>query len=180
MKQMPPSRSPGRARRRDAPHPKESVHRTLIRAFGLLRRAMAPHFARFGISGAQFGVLRALDRAHADGGAPLRLSDLSARLLVQPPSVTGVVGRLRRMGLVATSVSRADQRAREVRLTAAGRRRVAQILARHPARVKQILAGLTAAEQHQLHGLLERLATHLETHLAMIGAPGVESGGGAS
>lgn len=141
----------------------EPVLRTLVRAFGLMRRAMAPHFARFGISASQWGVLRVLDRARAEGIHALRLGDVSARLLVQPPSVTGVVERLRRMGLVASSVARADQRAREVRLTAAGRRRVAEILKNHPARVQQMLAGLAPREQRQLRDLLVRLASHLQT-----------------
>lgn len=161
-----------RGARRAAKRPaNEPVLRTLVRAFGLMRRAMAPHFARFGISHSQWGVLRVLDRARAEGIGALRLGDVSARLLVQPPSVTGVVERLRRMGLVMSSVARADQRAREVRLTAAGRRRVAEILKNHPARVKQMLAGLDSKEQRTLRDLLARLASHLESIVEPGAAP---------
>jgi DNA-binding MarR family transcriptional regulator len=165
-----------RTKRAAARPENEPVLRTLVRAFGLVRRAMSPHLARFGISPSQWGVLRVLDRARAEGNGALRLGDVSARLLVQPPSVTGVVDRLRRMGLVQSSVSRADQRAREVSLTAAGRRRVAEILAEHPARVKRMLAGLDPREQRQLRELLVRLSSHLQG----IVEPGTEATDGAS
>src|SRR5438552_2577532 len=78
----------------------EGAFRELIRTLGLMERVMQPYFAQFGISGSQWGVLRALDRASEDGLPGLRLTDLSQRLLIRPPSVTGVVDRLERAGLV--------------------------------------------------------------------------------
>src|SRR5690242_5257769 len=101
------------------PSPAESALRALVRAFGRIERVMQPHFARYGLSGAQWGVLRALHRAHADGLDGLRLTDLSERLLVRPPSVTGVVTRLERAGLLKREASAVDHRAKRVRLTAA-------------------------------------------------------------
>src|SRR3982750_4910037 len=77
----------------------EPAFRALIRTFGLIRRVMEPYFGKFGISGSQWGVLRALNCAAKDGGESLRLSDLSEKLLIQPPSVTGVVDRLERLSL---------------------------------------------------------------------------------
>ena len=58
----------------------ESAFREMIRVFGLLERVMQPYFARFGISGAQWGVLRNLHRAEQEGIPALRLTDLSERL----------------------------------------------------------------------------------------------------
>jgi hypothetical protein len=43
---------------------------------GLLRQVMEPYFARFGISGSQWGILRALQGAEAKGEVSLRLTDL--------------------------------------------------------------------------------------------------------
>src|SRR5438105_939297 len=80
--------------------PDELAFRELIRTFGLLERVMEPYFAGFGMTGAQWGVLRNLHRAEAEGHRELRLTDLGERLLVQPPTVTGVVERLCRAGLV--------------------------------------------------------------------------------
>src|SRR3954467_11797191 len=74
--------------------------RELIRAYGLLERIMDPYFAHFGISGSQWGVLRNLHRAELEGHAGLRLSELGRRLLIRPPSVTGLIDRLVRADLV--------------------------------------------------------------------------------
>src|SRR5438309_10975549 len=111
-----PSTKP-RAAANGKARPPENAFRELIRTFGLVERVMQPYFARFGISGAQWGVLRNLHRAEAEGLARLRLTDLSERLLIRPPSVTGVVDRLERTGLVARESSPDDLRAKQVGLT---------------------------------------------------------------
>ena len=111
--------------------PTEMAFRSLIRTLGLLKRVMEPHFARFGISGSQWGVLRTLHRAEEDGMAELRLTDLGDRLLIRPASVSGAVDRLQRLGLLARVASTTDQRAKNVNLTSAGRELVRRVLERH-------------------------------------------------
>jgi DNA-binding MarR family transcriptional regulator len=143
----------------------ETAFRALILAFGLLKRVMEPFFARFGISGSQWGVLRVLHRAQEEGQGVIRLTDLSTRLLIRPPSVTGTIDRLERMGLVARRVSATDQRAREVGLTSAGRRLMRRVLKEHPAQVQSVLAGLVPSERNELHRLLEQMAAHMERML---------------
>src|SRR5438128_12598495 len=96
----------------NGPPVRERAFRQLIRTFGLLERVMQPYFARFGISGAQWGVLRNLHRAEQEGIPALRLTDLSERLLVRPPSVAGVVERVEISGLVARLESETDLRAK--------------------------------------------------------------------
>src|SRR5437879_5541328 len=100
--------------------PTENAFRELIRTFGLAERVMQPYFARFGISAAQWGVLRNLHRAEQEGLPGLRLTELSDRLLVRPPSVNGVVDRLERAGLVVRGGSPTDLRAKQISLTPAG------------------------------------------------------------
>lgn len=140
----------------------EILFRGFLRTFGLLRRAMDPYFSQFGISGSQWGVLRTLARASEEGMAGLRLKDLGARLLIQPPSVTGVVDRLERLGLVARAADTDDLRAKTVRLTPEGAALMEKVLQGHAARVRSIMGGLSAQEQAQLQGLLERIDEHLE------------------
>src|SRR5437763_163965 len=101
-----PKRTNGRGTAGD--RPQDRAFRSLVRTFGLLERVMQPHFARFGISGSQWGVLRTLNRAEAEGTEGLRVTDLSDRLLIRPPSVTGVVDRLERAGLVVRDASMDD------------------------------------------------------------------------
>jgi DNA-binding MarR family transcriptional regulator len=139
--------------------------RELVRAFGLLERVMQPYFAQFGISGAQWGVLRCLHRAEDEGMDGLRFTDLSQRLLIRPPSVTGVVDRMERSGLVTRAGEPADLRAKKVVLTVKGRELVARILEQHQDRVTAIMDGLTAREQAELHRLLNKLGRHLQSML---------------
>src|SRR5262245_25784325 len=100
------------------------LFRQLLRTFGLVERTMQPYFARFGITGSQWGVLRNLQRANTGGLSGLRISDLSEKLLIQPPSVTGVVDRLERAGLVERKPDPDDLRATLVGLTTSGRQLV--------------------------------------------------------
>ena len=136
--------------------------RTLIRTYGLFRRVMDPYFATFGISGSQWAVLRALSRAEGDSSEGLRVTDIGERLLIRTPSVTGVVDRLQRMGLLTRVPAPDDHRARHVRLTDPGRERVARVLQHLPAQVESVLSVLTAAEQAELWRLLTKLGNHLE------------------
>src|SRR5262245_44321902 len=124
--------------------------RELVRAFGLFERVMQPYFAGFGISGAQWGVLRHLSRAERGGMPGLRGADLSERLLIRPPSVTGVVDRLARAGLVKRLASPGDQRAKLVRLTERGRRLVARIERAHPGQMSAVTAGVSSKDQAHL------------------------------
>jgi DNA-binding MarR family transcriptional regulator len=140
----------------------ELAYRAFVRASGLFRHTMDGHFARFGISGAQWGVLRALQRAEDEGLAGLRLTDLGQRLWVRPPSMTGLIDRLERCGLVARRAT-ADLRAKRVELTPRGRRLVVRAAKDHRTQVHAVMAGMDAQEQRQLGRLMERLATHLES-----------------
>jgi DNA-binding MarR family transcriptional regulator len=142
--------------------PTEEAFRELIRTLGLLERVMQPYFARHGISGSQWGVLRTLHRAEGEGIRGLRQTDLSERLLVRPPSVTGALDRLERAGLVARGGSATDHRAKLVSLTAKGRNLVEHVLTGHQAQIEAVMAGLRTSEQVELRRLLSQLRQHLE------------------
>jgi DNA-binding MarR family transcriptional regulator len=142
----------------------ESAYHALIRTIGFLRRAMEPYFTLHGISLSQWAVLQVLNCAQSNGDrAGLRLTDLSERLLVRPPSVTGVVDRLQRMGLVTRAASKADHRSKMVSLTSDGRQLVERVMHGHAKRVQGVLGALNVPEQRELHKLLTRLGDHLET-----------------
>ncbi len=148
-----------------AEKPMETGFRALIRISGLLDRVMQPYFARFGLSRSQWGALRTLHRAEREGLAGLRLMDLGDRLLVRPPSVTGLIDRLQRLGYVVRSSSTSDLRGKEVRMTQSGRDLVERILKGHSSQIRSVMAGLNATEHIQLSSLLKRLALHLESML---------------
>jgi DNA-binding MarR family transcriptional regulator len=152
----------GHARSRSTPRLADGAFRQLIRTIGLLERAMQPCFARFGITGAQWGVLRNLHRAEADGETSLRLTDLSERLLIRPPSVTGVVDRLERARLIARVDSASDLRVKKVGLTPRGRQLVEKMLSVHATYVETVMDVLSPREQRQLKDFLGRLEGHLD------------------
>jgi len=137
----------------------------LIRTFGLLERVMQPYFARFGISGPKWGVLRTLYRAEREGEVALRLSELSDRLLIRPPSATGLIDRLERAELVTRHASPNDSRAKQIKLTRAGRQLVERVLRKHDEQLNTVLAGLDPAEQDELKRLLTAWGRHLHALL---------------
>ena len=65
-----------------AVQPAEDAHRSLLRAFGSLRKAMEPYFARFGISRPQWAVLIVLHRSEQAGVHGMRLRDPARAIAV--------------------------------------------------------------------------------------------------
>ncbi len=145
--------------------PAEETFRSLVRAVGLMHRLMQPYFGRFGISGSQWGVLRTLYRAEQEGIAGLHLIELGDRLLVRPPSVTGLVDRLQRLGLVVRATAASDLRCKEVRLTTSGRELVARMLEGHPAQIANIMGGLDDSDLHRLNKLLAKMSEHMQRQI---------------
>jgi hypothetical protein len=67
--------------------PAEHAHRSLLRAFGSLKKVMEPYFAQFGISRPQWAVLIVLHRSEQEGAVGgMRLRDLGERLFIRPPA----------------------------------------------------------------------------------------------
>jgi DNA-binding MarR family transcriptional regulator len=149
-------------RPRTAPESQDNAVRALVRAFGLLQRVNRPHFARFGISAPQWGVLRALQRAEQEGQRWLRVTDLSELLLIQPPSVTGVLDRLERAGLVSRASAADDLRVKHVCLTPRAQRLLRRVCETQGRHAQGILRALAPAEREQLRRLLGRLNAHLQ------------------
>jgi DNA-binding MarR family transcriptional regulator len=147
------------------------VFRALLRTLGLLKRVMEPHFTTCGVSGPQWAILRTLYDVEAAGEGDVRLSDLGNRLLVRPPSVTGIVRRLRQMGLLDVTASAVDQRAKTVALTDAGRHLVESFSDRHAAHVDEVFSGLSPLERDELLRLLTRMGHHLEDLAGRVATP---------
>jgi DNA-binding MarR family transcriptional regulator len=127
--------------------------RRIVRALRVSSRAAEK---QVGLSGAQLFVLQRL----ADGGGrALSLNELAARTVTDQSSVSVVVQRLVRLGLVRAARSRADGRRMELGLTAAGRRAAARSSASGAAQERLIaaLGRMGAASRRRLAGLLERV-----------------------
>ena len=101
----------------------------------------------------RFDVLSALDR-NKDG---LRMSELSARLMVSNGNVTGILDRLESEGLAQRVSVDGDRRAMRVQLTEDGRTRFGEMAAEHESWVDSMLSTYTETELSTLITLLARL-----------------------
>jgi DNA-binding MarR family transcriptional regulator len=136
--------------------------REFVRAFGLVERVMQPYFQRFGVTASQWGMLRTLYRALQSGEEGLRLTDLSDRLLVRPPSVTSAVARLRRAALISREPTPDDRRSWLIRLTPKGLHLVERVLEEHQSQLQRLLSGLDASQQDSLFQLMRQWSAHLQ------------------
>ncbi len=114
---------------------------------GVLTRVSAEH----DLSLTQLRVLAILR------GRQLRMTELAEHLGLEKSTLSGLVDRAEKRGLLARSHSEADGRAVLVGLTGAG----ARLAARGGDRVRALLAesvdGFTASESRRLQALLEKL-----------------------
>jgi DNA-binding MarR family transcriptional regulator len=141
----------------------QAAYGQALRLFGLIQRAMRPYFQQFGLSQSQWAVLRTLYRAKDEGrtNGSLRMGEIGHRLLVQPPSVTTVVRRLVKAGLVCQSAAPNDRRGFELRLTAEGEDLARRVMAMYPEQIRQVMGGLNDDELPRFCEYAERLNTHL-------------------
>jgi DNA-binding MarR family transcriptional regulator len=130
----------------------------LARHLDLARRQA---FTEHGIESWEFDVLSALRRS----GPPYELSPgrLLRETLVTSGTMTNRVDRLAQRGFVERLPDPTDRRGVRVRLTASGRRTVDGALDGLLERERDLLAGLDAADQRRLAGLLRTLVLPFES-----------------
>jgi DNA-binding MarR family transcriptional regulator len=85
------------------------------------------------------------------------MNELATLLSLDKSSVTGLIDRAERRGLVQRTPSDTDRRAMHVSLTAKGRRLVAAVASRFEAEVGAMLESLKAAERQRLSALVSRV-----------------------
>jgi DNA-binding MarR family transcriptional regulator len=97
-----------------------------------------------------------LREAATTDGVPL--SELAARLDVEPPTVTNMAARLERAGFVRRELDPADARVRRLHLTAKGRSAQREVEGRCRAVERATLSALSPEERAELSRLLGKLA----------------------
>jgi DNA-binding MarR family transcriptional regulator len=95
----------------------------------------------------------------AGGGTP---SSLAATMRMSLPSVSQMVDRVVRLGLVARAEDPADRRRRTVHVTAKGRRLLARLSAVRSAEYRAGVAGLSAPARARLASALAQAIRELE------------------
>jgi len=85
------------------------------------------------------------------------MNALGRLLGLDKSSVSGLVDRAQRRGLVTRAVSAIDRRALQVSITDTGRQLVEQVAARFTERIETLAAGLPDADRQLLSGLAARI-----------------------
>lgn len=126
------------------------------------RRLTKDQAARHGLTGPQLSVAKILE----DIG-DLSLSELSERINAQNSTVTGIVDRMEREGLVERKRSSDDRRVVHIRLTKKGHE-LARSMKFEPFEIfkNAFENALTREELGQLLHLLDKLATHVRKQVA--------------
>ncbi len=125
----------------------------LLRTADVLWDASRLFFTRWRLSPSQFNVLNLLeDKPHG-----LSQIELGRLLLTHRSNVTGLVDRLERRGLLARHEVEADRRAYRIKLTAAGRKLLSQILPAYYEAAQEVWHGFTPNRTKALAMDLKRL-----------------------
>lgn len=125
----------------------------LHRVTAMLVKASTLDLEPLQLTSAQFNVLTVLHRAQQ----PMTMSQLADTLSIRPPNLTTLVDSLRRRGLVAKAVSRADRRSFRVSTTAEGDALMASFLPSHWRFQNAFYSGLEARQRRRLATLLDTL-----------------------
>src|SRR6266516_3893766 len=120
-----------------------------------IERRLEPVYAASGLEPGWYDVLATLRRA----GPPYRLrpTDFAATLMLTSSGTTKRLDRLEAAGHITREPDPSDRRGVLIALTPQGRSLIDRATGQHMANERRILSGLTAAEQHQLAGLLRKL-----------------------
>jgi MarR family transcriptional regulator, organic hydroperoxide resistance regulator len=101
-----------------------------------------------GLTASQVIALRELSE-------PITARELATRMHCEPSNVTFILDRLEQLGLIRRRPHPTDRRAKQIALTASGRKSRADVLAHM--RTQSPLATLTTAQQESLRDLLQAL-----------------------
>lgn len=129
----------------------------LARASSIFNRLSARDIERYGLTQPQFSVLEALGHL-----GPLTIGEIGKKMLVTGGCMTVIVDNLERDGIVERIRSTEDRRVIKVGLKAKGKELFETIFRQHAARITQLVAVLTEAEQVHLSELLKKLGLALK------------------
>jgi len=118
----------------------------------------AAHIRALGLTCSQFDVIVTLGDTEG-----MTCKELSEKTLVTKGTLTGVLDRLEKKGLIARVPSREDRRSIFIRLTPKGEKRFHEVFPRHISFMKPYFErALTPVEVTQLRELLLRLKESFE------------------
>ena len=139
----------------------DAIVETIIYLYTESRRLTKDLARRFGLTGPQLTVVKLLESF-----GDLSLSSLSERIRARNNTVTGIIDRMEREGLVRRERSATDRRMVFIRLTPKGQR-LARSIAIEPMEIfRQALADLPPDDIQQLFRILGQVQESVRTAVA--------------
>ena len=147
-------KGPGTVAARMSPQQRALI--ALLRAAGRVRRGFSETLEVQGLTPSQYNVLRILRGA----GGELPIMSIRDRMMDPEPSITRLVDRLERRGLVKRRRSGEDRRRVDCALTPPGREVVDELDGPVDERDRELMHDLTKQELTALIALLDRVAAN--------------------
>jgi DNA-binding MarR family transcriptional regulator len=134
------------------------VLRPLVETYFAFLDKSAPHIRSLGLTGSQFDVIVTLGDTEG-----MTCKELSEKTLVTKGTLTGVLDRLAKKGMIVRVPSRDDRRSIFIRLTPKGDALFEKVFAAHILHMQPYFErAFTAAEATKLRELLLRLKASFE------------------
>lgn len=139
----------------------DSIVETIIYLYTESRRLTKGMAREVGLTGPQLTVIKLLETFD-----DLSLSSLSERIRAQNSTVTGIIDRMEREGLVRRERSTQDRRVVHIRLSDKGARLARQVQVEPMEIFRGALLSLTHADLKDLLRIMNKLQKYVRTHLA--------------
>lgn len=131
----------------------EEAELNIVRSASVLMDDMAQVFRPFGITGAQYNVLRILKGSEPTG---LCRNDVRDRMLTRMPDMTRMLDRMEEAGLVKRERSSSDRRHVTTNITAAGKKMLKDLEGPVARRQEEQLGHMSEKELRALVDLLTK------------------------
>lgn len=144
----------------------DSIVEAILYLYTESRRITKDLAARHGVTGPQLAVVKMLEPV-----GKLSLSELSWKIRARNSTVTGIIDRMEREGLVERRRSEDDRRVIHITLTRKGQRLATEIPVEPVQIFRQILSELSARDAAELSRILTRLARRVRELVEEKGEP---------
>ena len=135
---------------------KRTVHETDLNLLHKLRRCGHLLYHKFNLNGSQMRILLVLR------DEPMTQRELTERLRIQPGSLSEILTKVERAGLIEKHRSSADRRNYELALTEEGRRQADWFENAQKEQAELLMQPLDDKQKEQLASLLDVLSKHWE------------------
>ena len=139
----------------------DSIVETIIYLYTESRRLTKGMASQFGLTGPQLTVIKLLETFDN-----LSLSSLSERIRAQNSTVTGIIDRMEREGLVRRERSTTDRRVVHIRLSDKGQKLARQIQVEPMEIFRGALGSLTPGDLKDLLRIMNKLQRYVRTRVA--------------